>query len=237
MTTPTRLASVFGAFAATLAVSAALAPDPAHAQRPAPTPDAPLTLATLDAFCDTTVFVDRLGPSPAIDVTEAILLEALAATDRKSACRWRAGMLLGYFGSAKAPAVLMNFVRTGFRGPLGNDEYMAVLGALHGLGIYVRSHPGAPETAVALEFLVDATAPTFWLGGDITWSRPGATPDASGYDAARSALIGLGLTGSATAWNVLDAMSTDHRIADELADRARFSLGLWCEARASLDPT
>jgi len=208
----------------------------AHAQRPAPTPDAPLTLATLDAFCDTTVFVDRLGSSPAIDVSEAILLEALAATDRKSACRWRAGMLLGYFGSAKAPLVLMNFVRTGFRGPLDNDDYITILGALHGLAIYVRSHPGAPETASALSFLIDATTPEFWLGSDIAWSRPGAMPDASGYDAARSALIGLGLTASPTAWNVLAATSTDHRIPDELADRARFSLGLWCEARASLDP-
>jgi hypothetical protein len=145
-------------------------------------------------------------------------------------------MLLGYFGSAKAPEVLKAFVTTGYRGSVSGDEYMAVLGALHGLGIYVRSHPGAPESATALDFLVDAAEPEFWLSGFFTWSKPGPMPDAFGYDAARSTLIGLALTGTEGAWRVLDEFATDHRRADELADRARFSLGLLCEARASLDP-
>lgn len=217
--------------AAALLLSLPLA---APAQAPAPPPGEPLRLADAETLCKSTVFIDRLGPGPNIEVLPSLLLDTLRS-DRPSACRWRSAMLLGYFGTGDTPRDLMTFATQGLQGAVEGAQQSIVLGALHGLGIYVRTHPDAPLRAEAIDFLIDAASPEFWEGGHVTWSMPGATPDAFAQDTARSVLIGLGLTGTERAWRELDAIAGDYRQPEAVSSRAVFALGLLAEARASMD--
>jgi hypothetical protein len=221
------------ALAAALLVSL---PVTAPAQAPAPPPEGErLRFADEDALCKGMIFIDRLGPGPNIEVTPDLLLTTLRS-DRSPACRWRAAMLLGYFGTGDTPRDLMTFATQGLKGAVEGAQQSIVLGALHGLGIYVRTHPDAPLRGEAIDFLVDAASPEFWEGGHVTWSMPGATPETFAQDTARSVLIGLGLTGTERAWRELDTIARDHRQPDAVSGRAVFALGLLAEARASMDP-
>jgi hypothetical protein len=202
---------------------------------PAQAPAQPVRLADQDALCKGMMFIDRLGLGPAIEVQPALLLDTLRS-DRPSACRWRSAMLLGYFGTGDTPRDLMTFALQGLKGPVEGTEQSIALGALHGLGIYLRTHPDAPLRAEIIDFLIDATRPEFWEGGQVTWSMPGATPEAFGQDTARSVLIALALSGTEAAWRELDAISSDHRLPEGVSNRAVFALGLLAEARASMDP-
>ena len=194
-----------------------------------------MRLADQDALCASIAFIDRLGPGPNIEVTPDLLLQTLRS-ERPAACRWRAAMLLGYFGTADTPRDLMTFATQGLQGVVDGAEQSIALGALHGLGIYLRTHPDAPLRGEALAFLLDAVAPAFWEGGQVTWSMPGATPEAFGQDTARSVLIALALSGTETAWRTLDTLAQDHRQPEPFSNRAAFALGLLAEARASMDP-